>query len=95
MVNLLLEREDVDPNIRDISSGHTALTFSCLLSPTSRIDIVRLLLSRRDTDPNPIVPIGILNLHNGNFRLLDRVRRNVTPYFGGKIEPLLRAAGAR
>ena len=94
MVNLLLEREDVDPNIRTMR-GHTALTLSCILSPTSRVDIVRLLLSRRDTDPNPIVPIGLLNLHHGNFRLLDRVIRNVTPHFGEEIESLLRAAGAR
>ncbi|KAN0069335.1 Ankyrin repeat-containing domain protein [Elaphomyces granulatus] len=47
---------------------------------------VRLLLSRPDTDPNPV--------DNDGVSLLSHVVLNITPLYGGLMELLLRAAGA-
>jgi ankyrin repeat protein len=80
-VNLLLKRDDIDPNSRD-SNGETPLTCACFLK--CYVPIVRSLLSHRDTDPNPIAPVS------ASSALLFITK--VPPH--EEIISLLRAAGA-
>ena len=80
VVNLLLKRDDIDPNSRD-SNGKTPLTHACFLKC---VPIVRSLLSHRDTDPNPIGRTGV--------SLLCSVITKAPPH--EEIISLLRAAGA-
>jgi ankyrin repeat protein len=78
VVDLLLERDDIDPNPRD-GRGRTPLVHACL---HNYVDFVRSLLSHRDTDPNPV--------GNDGVSLLAQVTREVTPQYGDEIESLLR-----
>ena len=48
VVDLLLERDDIDVNARDIH-GCTLLTIACHVGIGSSVSIVRLLLSHGDT----------------------------------------------
>ncbi|KAN0070248.1 Ankyrin repeat-containing domain protein [Elaphomyces granulatus] len=50
-VDLILKQDGIDLNTRATYTGHTPLAIACLNNNT---DIVRLLLSRPDTDPNPV-----------------------------------------
>ncbi|KAN0071225.1 Ankyrin repeat-containing domain protein [Elaphomyces granulatus] len=101
LIDLLLKKEGVDVNARDIH-GCTPLGTLCYLYLTHTIPHIqvlystdmhlenvakaRLLLSHPDTDPNPV--------DNNGVSLLSHVILNVTPVYGWQMELLLSAAGA-
>jgi ankyrin repeat protein len=58
-VDLLLKQDGIDLNARETDTGYTPLATACLNNNT---DIVRLLLSRPDTDPNPVDNDGAVYL---------------------------------
>jgi len=49
VVKVLLEREDIDPNVADIQDGRTPLT---LAAENGHVGLVKILLERQDTNPN-------------------------------------------
>jgi ankyrin repeat protein len=101
IIDLLLKKEGIDPNARNID-GYTPLGLLCsfhlpysyledvaaVFNPVDedQVNMVRLLLSHPDTDPNPV--------DNNGVSLLSHVILNITPLFGGQLDLLLRAAGA-
>ena len=86
MVKLLLEKEGIDPNSRD-NDGYTPVTpLAHVCLDRGNEDIVCSLLSHPDTDPNAI--------SNNGVSILPEVIATITPLDGGKIESLLRSAGA-
>jgi ankyrin repeat protein len=82
VVNLLLRKKGIDLNAKD-NHGCTPLTHACFVS---NVAIVRLLLSHRDTDPNPV--------DNNGVSLLAKVKDNRWGH-RKEVKSLLRAAGAR
>ena len=51
VVKVLLEREDIDPNIPDTQDGQTPLT---LAAENGHEGLVKILLERQDTNPNTV-----------------------------------------
>jgi len=51
VVKVLLEREDIDPNVADIQDGRTPLT---LAAENGHVGLVKILLERQDTNPNTV-----------------------------------------
>jgi ankyrin repeat protein len=93
LVDLLLEKDDIDPNPREPESGRTPLAHVCHFGGS--VAIVNLLLSHRDTDPNVVDNNGVSiftdfmnRRYRGNMTSTDRQREN-------EIESLLRNAGSR
>ena len=90
---LLLEREDIDINRPD-NNGCTALFWACSIDDDayrvgSSVAIVRLLLSRRDTDPNAVNDNG-----DSVFAHFIRRRGFIDSHEASEIEFLLQKAGS-
>ncbi|KAN0081961.1 Ankyrin repeat-containing domain protein [Elaphomyces granulatus] len=98
-VDLLLEQDGIDVNARETDTGYTPLAIACLNKDT---DLVRLLLSHPDTDPNAVDNDGasIFALVDSNYLELEYDPNNLFYYkdsllaAGAEIQSLLRNAGA-
>jgi hypothetical protein len=52
LIDLILKKDNIDPNVRDNINGRTPLAEVCRSSVKPAV--IRLLLSHRDTDPNAV-----------------------------------------
>jgi ankyrin repeat protein len=93
LVDLLLEKDHIDPNPRELNSGRTPLAHVCHFGGS--VAIVNLLLSRHDTNLNAVDNNGVSifadftnRRHRVNMTSTDRQRED-------EIESLLHNAGAR
>jgi ankyrin repeat protein len=82
-VNLLLKQDGIGLNARETDTGYTPLATACLNNNT---DIVRLLLSHPDTDPNAVDNDGasILALVDSNYVELESHSEDLNNLFNYK-----------
>jgi len=82
-VDLLLKQDGIDLNARETDTGYTPLATACLNNNT---DIVRLLLSHPDTDPNAVDNDGasILALIDSNYVELESHSEDLKNLFNYK-----------
>ena len=94
IMDLLLRKEGIDVNARDIG-GSTALAFACALPwPDRAFDYAGLLLSH-GTDPNILDNNGVSALSEVIYRRTHICGTKAYSQNLQKLESLLRAAGAR